>query len=93
MIDMPWQEIVFSIGSFAFFIALLPSILSTEKPALWTSVMTAAFITLFAYAFFTLDLLYSAAGQALVALGWWILAYQAFVKRKKPKVDPEVSSV
>lgn len=83
MFETPWQDIVFSLGNFIFFLALLPSIFSTEKPAFGTSLVTAAFLSVFVYAFITLDLWLSASGTACAATGWWILAAQSFMKLRK----------
>jgi hypothetical protein len=76
--DLPWQELVFTVGGFVFFIALLPSIFSKNKPAFITSLVTASFLSLFVLAFATLDLWWSAGAQALGALAWWILAVQSW---------------
>jgi hypothetical protein len=76
--DLPWQEFVFTVGGFVFFIALLPSIFSKNKPAFITSLMTASFLTLFVFAFATLDLWWSAAAQSLVATAWWVLTVQSW---------------
>jgi len=81
LFDLPWQEVVFTVGGFVFFIALLPSIFSKNKPAFATSIMTAIFLTLFVVAFATLDLWWSAAAQALGALAWWVLTIQSFKLR------------
>jgi len=79
---LAWQEVVFAIGGFAFFMALLPSIFSNNKPAFSTSLMTASFLTTFVLAFATLDLWWSAAAQALGAAGWWVLAIQGWKARQ-----------
>jgi hypothetical protein len=79
--DLPWQELVFTTGGFVFFIALLPSIFSDNKPAFATSIITASFLTLFIFAFATLDLWWSAAAQALGALAWWVLTVQSYKLR------------
>ena len=86
LFGMLWQDFIFSIGGFAFFLALLPSILSDEKPAFWTSFMTAAFLSLFVYTFTTLELWLSAVGQGLVALGWWTLTVQSYMKQRHQAV-------
>jgi len=78
LFDLPWQELVFTAGGFVFFIALLPSIFSKNKPAFITSLTTASFLSLFVVAFATLDLWWSAGAQALGALAWWILTIQSW---------------
>jgi hypothetical protein len=80
--DVPWQELIFTLGGFAFFVALLPSIFSEHKPAFTTSLMTASFLTLFVVAFATLDLWWSAVAQSLGAAAWWVLTIQSWrIKR------------
>jgi len=80
--DLPWQEVVFTVGGFMFFVALLPSIFFDNKPAFSTSLMTASFLSLFVVAFATLDLWWSAGAQALGALAWWILTIQSWYIQK-----------
>ncbi len=81
LFDTPWQELVFAIGGFAFFVALLPSIFSDEKPAFATSFTTALILSLFTFAFYTLDMWLSAAGQAFVTTAWWTLCVQSWLRR------------
>lgn len=83
MFDIAWQELIFAAGNLVFFIGLLPSIFSTDKPAFWTSIITAPFLTLFVFAFYSLELYWSAVGVALGAGAWWILAIQKFLLKRK----------
>lgn len=76
---IPWQDLLFSSGGLIFTIALIPSILSDDKPALSTSLMTAVILSTFSYAYFTLELWLSVFGGALVAGGWWVLAVQKYL--------------
>lgn len=78
MFDIPWQEFVFSFGGLIFFIALLPSIFSDHKPDFKTCLITASVITLFVYAFATLDMWVSMFGQSLVGAAWWVLTFQTY---------------
>lgn len=74
---MPWQDIIFSVGSWVFAIALVPSILSkTDKPALSSSLLTAGLLTVYIPAYASLHLWVSAVSGGVIALAWWILAYQ-----------------
>jgi len=75
-----WQELIFTVGGFVFFLALLPSIFSKDKPAFATSVVTASFLSLFVVAFASLELWWSAIAQAAGALAWWILTLQSWKK-------------
>lgn len=74
---MQWQDILITIGSWIFAIALVPSILNrTSKPALSSSLITASILTIYVVVYASLRFWGSAASTALVAAAWWILAYQ-----------------
>lgn len=75
---MPWQDFVFTTGQIIFIISLLPSILSKDKPALTTSVMTAVVLYVFAIVDITLNLFLTAFTVGVTAVGWSILAYQKY---------------
>lgn len=78
MLELPhtWQDWTIAIGQLLFFFALLPSIFGAHKPSWITSGTTGLILTVFAYTFWTLDLVYGALTAALVALGWYILCIQ-----------------
>lgn len=83
---MHWQDIIFSVGAWVFAIALVPSIMHrTDKPALSSSVLTAGFLTLYVPSYMTLHLWVSGVSTAMVAIAWWILAYQKWRMNKLPK--------
>ena len=71
-----WQDYVIAIGSWLFIIALIPTIISKEKPALTTSLLTASVLTSYVLCFSSLGMLMSAISGAGTALCWWILAFQ-----------------
>jgi len=83
---MEWQDIVLSVGSWIFTIALIPSVLSKDKPALSSSVMTASVLTIYVVVYITLSLSMSAASTALVAAMWYTLAIQKYVQGRTKKV-------
>ena len=81
---MIWQDIVISIATIVFSIALVPQIIEgyTQKKALitlWASGPT--FIGLFAmtYAFFTLHLYYSTIMDFINAILWLIIFIQGII--------------
>lgn len=78
-----WQDIVIAIGSFIFAAALVPSVLSKDKPALWTSVTTGVVLIAFVVTYFTLSLWYATFTTSLAALLWIILAVQKMMQSKK----------
>jgi hypothetical protein len=51
-----WQDIVISAGALILALALWPSILSKDKPALWTSLVTGAVLFVFALTYGSLSL-------------------------------------
>ncbi|MBI4120892.1 MAG: hypothetical protein HY457_01380 [Parcubacteria group bacterium] len=71
-----WQDKVISIGQWLFFFALLPSIFSPEKPAFWSSILTATILMVFAFTFSTLKLRSATVSSVVVSVGWYVLAYQ-----------------
>jgi hypothetical protein len=72
-----WQDVLIAVGNFLMAAALIPSIRShNEKPPLFTSVSTAAFLSSFGVAFLTLGLWLAMAGVWSGAVAWWILAWQ-----------------
>ena len=77
---MHWQDIVLAAGSVTFIIALFPSVLSKDKPALSTSIMTGAVLIIFACVYFTLSLWLSTLTTAITGVIWFILAAQKLKK-------------
>lgn len=75
------NDLIFTVGSLVFFIALLPSIFSDNKPDKKTSITTAAILYLFCLNYLWLDLYFSAVVGFITASGWLTLYIQ--VKRKK----------
>ena len=73
-----WQDVIFSIGSVIFAIALLPSVFSNDKPALATSVMTGTVLVIFTITYATLGLWSTAIINGMVSTIWWVLAWQVF---------------
>ncbi|MEK7567921.1 MAG: hypothetical protein AAB513_03320 [Patescibacteria group bacterium] len=69
---------IIAIGQWMFLLALLPSILGKDKPAIATSVFTGLILATFVIAYFSISLWVSAISTSLVSLGWFILAYQKY---------------
>lgn len=86
---MEWQDIVLSVGSWIFTIALIPSVLSKDKPALSSSLMTGSVLVVYAVTYLTLSLWTAAASTVLVAGVWFTLAVQKYrADRNIRKVHP-----
>ena len=82
---MEWQDIVLSAGSWLFAIALIPSVLSKDKPALSSSLMTGGVLLVFAVTYMTLSL-WSASVSTLLVSGMWLtLAIQKILSLRKEK--------
>lgn len=82
---MSWQDVVLLICQIVFAIALFPSILSKNKPALTTSVLNTVFLYIIFLVNLTLNLYGFAAGIFIVATLWLILAVQKYLIDKKNK--------
>jgi len=82
---MPWQDIVFSVGSLIFVFALIPTLRSKEKPAFTTSFITALVLSIFALTYITLSLWGSAFFQGCTAACWFLLAFQKHMQGKRKK--------
>lgn len=63
-----------------FALALLPSVFSKDKPALWTSLMTGSVLVVFAVVYASLSLWYATFTTALAAGLWIVLAIQKIVR-------------
>jgi len=76
-----WQDWVIATGQWLFILALVPTLLSKDKPNKYSSLMTGTILLSFVVSFWSLSLLYSAASSFLVAVCWYILFLQkALVK-------------
>lgn len=82
---MTWQDIIFGIGQWIFVIALVPSVLGKDKPALASSVLTGTVLAIFAVTYMTLSLWAAGVSTLLVAGMWYTLAIQKYLAGKKSK--------
>lgn len=71
-----WQDWVIALGSFMFFIALIPTIISKDKPDIRTIVITAIGMTAFTITYGSMKLWYGMTMSALTTLAWYVLWYQ-----------------
>jgi hypothetical protein len=78
---MHWQDVVLTIGQVIFIIALFPSILSKDKPALQTSMLTSAVAFSIAVVYLTLSIPFAAVSAALNGTLWFVLAVQKWRTR------------
>lgn len=87
MIDFSWQDVVLGVGQALFVVALIPTILGKEKPALLTSLMTGSVLAVFTFVFFTLGLWLGMVSSFLTSLSWFILAVQKLKKDRNNVVE------
>jgi hypothetical protein len=79
---MSWQDLVLSTGTVVFIFALLPSIFSTDKPAVATSLSTGSVLAVFTFVYFSLELWFGAATTSITAVLWFVLAIQKYKSQK-----------
>lgn len=75
---MHWQDLILTIGSIIFTLALIPSVMSKDKPALSSSLLTGAVLLVFAGVYASLALWFSMVTTVITGLVWLLLAYQKF---------------
>ncbi len=73
---MHWQDVVLTIGQIIFIVALFPSILSKDKPALQTSLLTSAVSLSIAVVYLSLAVPFAAISAAMNGTLWLVLAVQ-----------------
>lgn len=73
---MDIHDAIFAIGSLVFFLALLPSIFSPDKPNALTSFVTSIVLFVFAFAYYDLGFEYAGTITGLTAILWAILFRQ-----------------
>lgn len=79
---MIWQDMVLMIGGFAFYVALLPSVIGQNKPEKSTCLMTGSILSVFVVVYITLGLVWAATSTSLTAFLWFILFVQTFGRKK-----------
>lgn len=80
---MPWQDWVFSIGSWIFVASLIPTIRGKQKPELSTSAISTVVLAIFSLSYLSLSLTLSALATLATTICWAILAYQRYTQPKK----------
>lgn len=71
-----WQDIVLTVVGFGFSLALIPTIMSKDKPPKLTCLLTGVGLLVNAVCVVTLDLWLAFASTLLSALAWFILLFQ-----------------
>ena len=74
----PIQDFLITVGTLLFLVALIPTIIGKDKPALSTSFLTASVLLVFSGTFASLHLWFSAVTDIANAGGWLILGIQKY---------------
>ena len=82
---MHWQDFILMVGNVVFTLALIPSILSKDKPALSTSLTTGIVLLIFSLTYFSLSLWLSTIAALITSFLWLILAFQKYYFTKLAK--------
>ncbi|MDP9211836.1 MAG: hypothetical protein M3N59_01005 [bacterium] len=80
---MSWQDIVLSAGSVMFIIALVPSILSRDKPAMATSLMTSLVLIGFTVTYASLELWFTTIITIITVALWLTLFVQKLLAKRR----------
>ena len=83
---MPWQDIILTVCQLTFVAALIPTILSKDKPAFSTSLINAAVLCIVGTVNITLGLYGFAISVFILAIGWGILAVQKQSQNRKKSI-------
>jgi hypothetical protein len=82
---MSVQDLILTVGSVIFLIALLPMLKAKEKPVLKTSVTTGVVLCIFSATYVSLELYFSAVTTLLTGFIWLALAFQRYSKTSRDK--------
>ncbi len=78
---MSWQDLVLTVGQVIFVIALIPTVVGKDKPALQTSVLTSAVSFSFMAVYVSLSVPFASITAALNGSMWLVLAVQKWRER------------
>ena len=79
---MIWQDIVFTVGGWIFIIALIPSLIGKDKPAILTSLVSGVVLLSFSFSFFSLSFVASSIATGMTGAAWFILAFQKYIQTR-----------
>ncbi len=78
---MSWQDLVLTVGQVIFVIALVPTVVGKDKPALQTSVLTSMVSFSFMAVYVSLSVPFASMTAALNGSMWLVLAVQKWRER------------
>ena len=79
----PIQDTILTVGFLIFVVALIPSVLSRDKPALLTSLPTGMVSVVFVGVYLSLGMWFSAATTSILAVMWLTLAAQKMRQNRR----------
>ena len=80
---MKWQDFILTGGIIMFIIALIPSVISKNKPAKATCIITASTNLIFAFVYITLGLWLTFSFNLITTTLWAIMIFQSRKEKKK----------
>ena len=78
-----WQDLVLMIGGFVFAIALIPTLMSKNKPPKSTCFITGGTLLIFSICYATLGLYLAFFSTLLTSVMWFIIFFQKIFHHKK----------
>lgn len=78
-----WQNIMLAAGGLIFSIALLPSVMSKNKPSKWTCLITGVVLACFVVVYASQKWWYGMMSNGLTAAMWFTLLFQQLRKGGK----------
>ncbi len=88
MFDLSWQDWVLGVGQLVLFLALIPSLITKQKPVLSTSIISALVLSSFATTFISLQLWFGGLATTFSALAWYTLAWQRYKQINSKTQNP-----
>jgi hypothetical protein len=86
--SMSWQDTVLSIGSLLLAASLIPSVVSSDKPAISTSILTGSILFIFSVVYATLSLWAAVFANSLSVTLWFVLAAQKYRQHQSGESKP-----
>lgn len=80
---MQWQDLVITIGQIIFSIALIPMVISKDKPALVSSLVTGTVLIIYALTYITIQFWFGSLMTTITGAIWLLLAYQKYMMDRK----------
>jgi hypothetical protein len=86
---MAINDLIFALGTIVFLLALIPSLITKNKPNKKTSIITSLVLYVFTFNYISLAMYFSAAVGFVTATAWLVLYFQS---RKVNKIESHFST-